>query len=156
MEIQASRFRARVDPDGRPITLADQNRGRWDQLLIRRGFTALLRAGNLDRPVGPYVVQAAIAACHAQARRAEETDWERIAVLYETLLRIGPSPVVRLNHAVAVSMTRGPQAALEIVDELAGDPALRDYHLLPAVRADLLPKLGRMERPGQSSSGPHS
>jgi predicted RNA polymerase sigma factor len=101
MEIQASRFRARVDPAGRPVTLTDQNRGRWDQLLIRRGFTALLRAGNLDRPVGPYVLQAAIAACHAQARRVEDTDWERIAALYETLLYLAPSPVAQLNHAVA-------------------------------------------------------
>ncbi|GAA3605877.1 RNA polymerase sigma factor [Nonomuraea rosea] len=145
MEIQASRFRARVDPDGRPVTLAEQNRGRWDQLLIRRGFTALLRAGDLDRPVGPYVLQAAIAACHAQARRAEDTDWGQIAVLYETLLHVAPSPVVRLNHAVAVSMTRGPAAGLGIVDELTSHPALRDYHLLPAVRGDLLAKLGRMD-----------
>jgi RNA polymerase sigma factor (sigma-70 family) len=145
MEIQASRFRARVDPAGRPVTLSDQNRGRWDQLLIRRGFTALLRAGNLDRPVGPYVLQAAIAACHAQALRAEDTDWERITALYETLLHVAPSPVERLNHAVAVSMTRGPQAGLSIVDELTGYTAMRDYHLLPAVRGDLLAKLGRMD-----------
>ena len=148
MEIQASRFRARVDPAGRPITLSDQNRGRWDQLLIRRGFTALLRAGNLDRPVGPYVLQAAIAACHAQARRAEDTDWARITALYETLLHVAPSPVARLNHAVAVSMTRGPEAGLSIVDELTGHTALRDYHLLPAVRGDLLARLGRMYEAG--------
>ena len=145
MEIQASRFRARVDPVGRPVTLSEQNRGRWDQLLIRRGFTALLRAGNLDRPVGPYVLQAAIATCHAQARRAEDTDWERIAALYETLLHLIPSLVARLNHAVAVSMTRGPQAGLSIVDELTGHTAMWDYHLLPAVRGDLLAKLGRMD-----------
>jgi RNA polymerase sigma factor (sigma-70 family) len=145
MEIQASRSRARVDPAGRPVTLSDQNRGRWDQLLIRRGFTALLRAGNLDRPVGPYVLQAAIAACHAQARRAEDTDWERIAALYDTLLHVAPSPVARLNHAVAVSMTRGPDTGLSIVDELTEHSALRDYHLLPAVRGDLLAKLGRMD-----------
>jgi RNA polymerase sigma factor (sigma-70 family) len=145
MEIQASRFRARVDPAGRPVTLSEQNRGRWDQLLIRRGFTALLRAGNLDRPVGPYVLQAAIAACHAQARRAEDTDWEQIAALYETLLHVAPSPVARLNHAVALSMTRGPQAGLSIVDELTGHTAMRDYHLLSAVRGDLLAKLGRMD-----------
>jgi predicted RNA polymerase sigma factor len=145
MEIQASRFRARVDPAGRPVTLEDQNRGRWDQLLIRRGFTALLRAGNLNRPVGPYVLQAAIAACHAQAQRAEDTDWKQIAALYQTLLHVAPSPVVRLNHAVAVSMTDGPEAGLSIVDELTGHSALRDYHLLPAVRGDLLAKLGRME-----------
>jgi RNA polymerase sigma-70 factor, ECF subfamily len=145
MEIQASRFRSRVDQEGRPVALADQDRGRWDQLLIRRGFTALLRAGNLDGPVGPYVLQAAIAACHAQARRAEDTDWDRIAALYETLLHVAPSPVAGLNHAVAVSMTRGPAAGLSIVDELAGHSALRDYHLLPAVRGDLLAKLGRMD-----------
>lgn len=145
MEIQASRLRARVDPAGRPITLSDQNRGHWDQLLIRRGFTALLRAGNLGRPVGPYVLQAAIAACHAQALRAEDTDWDRITSLYETLLHLAPSPVARLNHAVAVSMTRGPQAALSIVDELTRHAALRGYHLLPAVRGDLLVRLGRMD-----------
>jgi predicted RNA polymerase sigma factor len=145
MEIQASRFRARVDPSGRPVTLAEQNRGRWDQLLIRRGFTALLRAGNLDRPLGPYVVQAAIAACHAQARQPEDTDWERIAVLYQTLLHVAPSPVARLNHAVAVSMAHGPEAGLTIVEELKDLSALRDYHLLPAVRGDLLAKLGRMD-----------
>jgi predicted RNA polymerase sigma factor len=145
MEIQASRLRARVDPAGRPVTLADQNRGRWDQLLIRRGFTALLRAGNLDRPVGPYVLQAAIAACHAQARRAEDTDWERITALYDTLLHVAPSSVARLNHAVAVSMTGDPEAGLRIVDKLTGHSALRDYHLLPAVRGDLLAKLGRMD-----------
>jgi RNA polymerase sigma factor (sigma-70 family) len=145
MEIQASRFRARVDPTGRPVTLTEQNRGLWDQLLIRRGFTALLRARNLNRPVGPYVLQAAIAACHAQARRAEDTDWGQIATLYETLLHLAPSPVVQLNHAVAVSMTRGPEAGLSVVDELTGHPALREYHLLPAVRGDLLAKLGRMD-----------
>ncbi|HST85345.1 MAG TPA: RNA polymerase sigma factor [Kineosporiaceae bacterium] len=145
MEIQASRFRARVDPTGRPITLSDQNRGRWDQLLIRRGFTALLRARNLNAPIGPYVLQAAIAACHAQARRAEDTNWEQIATLYQTLLQVAPSPVARLNHAVAVSMTAGPAVGLNMVDELTGHSALRNYHLLPAVRGDLLAKLGRMD-----------
>jgi predicted RNA polymerase sigma factor len=145
MEIQASRFRARVDPAGLPITLSEQNRGRWDQLLIRRGFTALLRAHSLGRPVGPYVLQAAIAACHAQAQRAEDTNWESIAALYETLVHLAPSPVARLNQAVALSMTRGPQAAMSIVDELAADSALESYHLLPAVRGDLLAKLGRMD-----------
>ena len=144
MEIQASRLRARVDPNGRPIPLLEQNRGRWDQLLIRRGFTALLRAGKLDRPYGPYVLQAAIAACHAGAHSARETDWDRIATLYETLIHLAPSPVAELNRAVAVAMASGPAAGLRIVDGLADQPALRGYHLLPTVRGDLLAKLGRM------------
>jgi RNA polymerase sigma factor (sigma-70 family) len=143
MEIQASRFAARVDGDGRPVALAEQNRGRWDQLLIHRGFAALLRARALARPYGPYVLQAAIAACHARARSAEETDWDAITALYETLLQVSPSPVARLNHAVAVSFSRGPVAALAIVDELAVDDSLRTYHLVSAVRGDLLAKLGR-------------
>ncbi len=142
LEIQASRFRARVDADGLPVILADQERGRWDQLLIRRGFTALLRAGNLNRPLGPYAVQAAIAACHARASRAEDTDWNQISALYETLMHIAPSPVVQLNHAVAVSKTRGPRAALSIVDGLT---ELKGYHLLHAVRGDLLARLGRAD-----------
>jgi RNA polymerase sigma factor (sigma-70 family) len=145
MEIQASRLRARVDAGGRPIPLLEQNRGRWDQLLIRRGFAALLRARQLDRPYGPYVLQAAIAACHAQAHSADGTDWPRIATLYETLGRIAPSPVVELNRAVAVAMAFGPAAGLRLVDELATEPALNGYHLLPTVRGDLLAKLGRGE-----------
>jgi RNA polymerase sigma factor (sigma-70 family) len=145
MELQASRLRSRVDADGRPIRLADQNRGRWDQLLIRRGFTALLRAGQLDRPPGPYVLQAAIAACHARARDAEETDWTSIASLYESLVRVAPSPVVELNRAVAVGMAYGPAAGLSLVDALVSDPALRGYAMLPAARGELLARLGRMD-----------
>jgi RNA polymerase sigma factor (sigma-70 family) len=145
LEIQASRARARVDPDGEPIPLLEQNRGRWDQLLIRRGFTAMLRARELGRPAGPYLLQAAIAACHAQARSAAETDWPRIATLYESLAQLTPSPVVQLNRAVAVAMAFGPAGGLRLVDELADQPALRGYHLLPAVRGDLLAKLGRLD-----------
>ena len=145
MEIQASRLRARVGPSGEPVPLLEQNRGRWDRLLILRGFAALLRAERIGGPPGPYVVQAAIAACHARARAPEETDWAQIAALYEVLGRVAPSPVVRLNHAVAVSMASGPADGLELVDELTGDPALKDYHLLPTVRGDLLAKLGRHE-----------
>ena len=143
MEIQASRTRARVDPSGDPIPLLEQNRGRWDQLLIRRGYAALLRAERIGRPLGPYVLQAAIAACHAHARTAEDTDWARIASLYQTLSRLTPTPIVQLNRAVAVAMAYGPARGLEIVDSLAAEPALRDYHLMPSVRADLLAKLGR-------------
>ncbi len=143
MEIQTSRMRARLGPAGEPIPLLEQNRGNWDQLLIRRGFTALLRARRLGRPPGPYVVQAAIAACHAQARAAGETDWERIAALYETLARITPNPVVELNRAVAVAMIFGPARGLELADALTSLPELRNYHLLPSVRGDLLTKLGR-------------
>ncbi|MFE7530604.1 RNA polymerase sigma factor [Kitasatospora sp. NPDC057542] len=138
LEFQASRTAARTGPDGRPVLLAEQNRSRWDGLLIRRGFDALQRAGT-----GPYSVQAAIAACHAKARRYADTDWATIAALYERLLALSPSPVVALNRAVAVSMARGPAAALELVDELAAEPALRGYHLLPSVRGDLLARLGR-------------
>ncbi|MFJ7246363.1 RNA polymerase sigma factor [Kitasatospora sp. NPDC098652] len=138
LEFQASRAAARTGPDGRPVLLAEQNRARWDGLLIRRGFEAFGRAGG-----GPYSVQAAIAACHARARRYEDTDWATIAALYDRLLVLTPSPVVALNRAVAVSMARGPAAALELVDALAAEPALRDYHLLPSVRGDLLARLGR-------------
>ena len=145
MEIQASRTRARVDREGQPVPLLEQNRGRWDQLLIRRGFAALLRAEKLGGPLGPYVVQAAIAACHAQARTAAETDWAGIAALYETLARLAPSPVVELNRAVAVGMAFGPARGLQLVDALTTEPALKDYHLLPSVRGDLLAKLGRRD-----------
>jgi predicted RNA polymerase sigma factor len=143
MEIQASRLPARLSPDGLPIPLAEQNRGRWDQLLIRRGFAALLRAERLSGPPGPYVLQAAIAACHAQAHTAAETDWQRIAALYQALTTLQPSPVVELNRAVAVAMASGPEYGLAIVDRLAAEPALAGYHHLPSVRANLLAKLGR-------------
>jgi RNA polymerase sigma factor (sigma-70 family) len=145
MEIQSSRLRARVDAAGEPVPLPAQNRGRWDQLLIRRGFAALLRARALDQPPGPYVLQAAIAACHARAGVAEETDWLTIATLYGTLARVAPSPVVELNRAVAVGMAFGPDAGLRVVDAVAATPSLRSYHLLPAVRGDLLARLGRDE-----------
>jgi RNA polymerase sigma factor (sigma-70 family) len=143
MEIQESRSAARAGPSGEPVQLHEQNRGRWDQLLIRRGFTAMLRARELGGRPGPYVLQAAIAVCHAQARTAEETDWAQIATLYDGLVHQLPTPIVRLNRAVAVGNARGPVAGLALVDELAGDPALRDYHLLPGVRGDLLVRLGR-------------
>jgi RNA polymerase sigma-70 factor, ECF subfamily len=143
MEIQASRTKARVGPDGAPVLLEDQDRSRWDWLLVTRGLVALERARELDAPLGPYGLQAAIAACHARARRAEDTDWVKIAALYAALARIAPSPVVELNRAVAVSRAFGPEAGLEIVDRLADVPALRSYHLLPSVRADLLARLGR-------------
>jgi RNA polymerase sigma factor (sigma-70 family) len=143
MEIQMSRFAARTGPDGEPVLLLDQNRAHWDQLLIRRGLTALLHAESLTKPAGPYVMQAAIAACHARARTAEETDWPRIAALYRVLGTIAPSPVIELNRAVAVGMAEGPAAGLEILDALKKDPSLKSYHLLPAVRGDLLEKLGR-------------
>ncbi|MBV1850662.1 RNA polymerase sigma factor [Catellatospora tritici] len=143
MEIQASRTDARTGPDGEPVPLHEQNRARWDQLLIRRGFTAMLRARDLGGAPGPYVLQAAIAVCHAQARTAQDTDWAQIATLYASLARLLPTPVVQLNRAVAVGMAEGPRAGLDLVDSLTGDPALRDYHLLPAVRADLLAKLDR-------------
>ena len=145
MEIQASRAKARVGPSGEPVLLFDQNRAQWDQLLIRRGLTALERAEQLGRALGPYALQAAIAACHARARTPEETDWERIVALYSELARITPSPVVDLNRAVAVGMAFGPAAGLEAVDALKSNPALKDYHLLPSVRGDLLGKLGRLE-----------
>jgi RNA polymerase sigma factor (sigma-70 family) len=143
MEIQASRARARVGPSGEPILLLDQDRARWDHLLIRRGLAALERAAALGGADGPYALQAAIAACHARARRAEETNWTRIAALYDRLARLAPSPVVSLNRAVAVAMASGPAAGLELVDALASEPVLKSYHLLPAVRGDLLEKLGR-------------
>jgi len=144
MEIQASRLGARVGPDGAPVLLLDQDRRRWDRLLIRRGLAALERAERLGGAFGPYVLQAAIAACHARAAAPDETDWKRIVALYEALLEIEPSPVVELNRAVAVSMAYGPQPALALVDELAAHPALKSYHLLPSVRGDLLWKLGRL------------
>ena len=143
MEIQASRARARVRPDGAPILLLEQNRALWDQLLIRRGLAALARAQELHRERGPYVVQAAIAACHARAREAGDTDWDAIVALYTELLELMPSPIVELNRAVAVSMASGPQAGLELVDALLTVPALEQYHLLPSVRGDLLLKVGR-------------
>ena len=143
MEIQASRLAARLDQAGLPVPLLEQNRGRWDQLLIRRGFAALLRAERLGSPPGPYVLQAAIAACHAQAHAPEETDWARIAALYQALARLKPSPVVELNRAVAVAMASGPGDGLEIIDGLAAQPALAGYHHLPSVRGDLLARLGR-------------
>ncbi len=145
MEIQASRAHARVDRSGQPILLLDQNRALWDQLLIRRGLAALQRAAKLARARGPYVLQAAIAACHARARTAGETDWARIATLYGELARLMPSPVIDLNRAVAIGMAAGPQAGLDLVDALASDEYLRTYHLLPSVRGDLLAKLGRAE-----------
>src|SRR6266545_331442 len=138
MEIQASRSRARVGPSGEPVLLLDQNRAAWDQLLIRRGLTALEHAERLGGLNGPYTLQAAIAACHARARAAEQTDWERIAELYGRLAELAPSPVVELNRAVAVSMARGPAAGLVLVDRLIAEPALKTYHLLPSVRGDLL------------------
>jgi len=143
MEIQASRSRARVGPGGEPILLPDQDRSRWDQLLIRRGLAALARAEALGGLSGAYAIQAAIAACHARARTAEETDWTRIVALYDALLRLIPSPVVALNRAVAVAMASGPEAGLALVDALADEPALRGYHLLPSARGELLARLGR-------------
>lgn len=143
MEIQASRAAARVGPSGEPVLLLEQDRSRWDQLLIRRGLAALERAERLGGALGLYALQAAIAACHARARTPQETDWPRIVALYDALARAHPSPVVELNRAVAVGMAQGPAAGLALVEELAEEPALRGYHLLPAVRADLLAKLGR-------------
>jgi RNA polymerase sigma factor (sigma-70 family) len=143
MEIQASRLHARVGPSGEPILLLDQDRARWDQLLIRRGLAALERAQQLGGALGPYSLQAAIAAWHARARSAEETDWPRILALYDALAEVAPSPVVELNRAVAVSMAFGPAAGLELVDALTSEPSLTNYHLLPSVRGDLLSKLGR-------------
>ncbi len=144
MEIQASRMKARVGPSGEPILLLDQDRSRWDQLLIRRGLAALARAEELSKARGPYTVQAAIAACHARARAPQETDWARIVSLYDELLEVSPSPVVQLNRAVAVAMASGPAAGLELIEELGREAALKNYHLLPSVRGDLLTKLGRM------------
>ena len=145
LEIQASRLRARVSPSGEPILLLDQDRGRWDHLLIGRGLAALECAEALGGASGPYTLQAAIAACHARARTAAETDWTRIVALYDALAQLMPSPVVELNRAVALGMAFGPAAGLEVVDSLTTDPALADYHLLPSVRGDLLAKLGRFE-----------
>jgi RNA polymerase sigma factor (sigma-70 family) len=145
MEIQASRLRARVGPGGEPVLLLDQDRGRWDHLLIGRGLAALTRAEALGGASGPYTLQAAIAACHARARMPEETDWTRIVALYDALAQLTPSPVVDLNRAVALGMAFGPAAGLELVDSLTADPALAGYHLLPSVRGDLLAKLGRFE-----------
>jgi RNA polymerase sigma factor (sigma-70 family) len=143
MEIQSSRARARIGPKGEPILLLEQDRGRWDQLLIRRGLAALQRAGQSGQGLGPYGLQAAIAACHARARQAADTDWTRIAALYEALAQLSPSPIVELNRAVALSMACGPQAGLDVVDGLLAAAALKHYHLLPSVRGDLLAKLGR-------------
>jgi RNA polymerase sigma factor (sigma-70 family) len=145
MELQASRIRARVGPDGEPILLLDQDRGRWDHLLIGRGLAALERAEAPEGGYGPYGLQAALAACHARARTAEETDWTQIVALYDALAQLMPSPVVELNRAVALAMAFGPAAGLELVDSLRSDPALAGYHLLPSVRGDLLAKLGRFE-----------
>jgi RNA polymerase sigma factor (sigma-70 family) len=145
MEIQASRSGARVGPSGEPILLLDQDRGRWDQLLIRRGLAALARAEGMGGAQGPYALQAAIAACHARARTASGTDWVRIARLYGDLVELMPSPVVELNRAMAVAMAFGPAAAIELVDALASEPVLKNYHLLPSVRGDLLSKLGRLD-----------
>ena len=145
MELQASRIRARVSPTGEPILLLDQDRGRWDHLLIGRGLTALARAEAPGGGYGPYGLQAAIAACHARARSADETEWTQIVALYDALAQLMPSPVVELNRAVALAMAFGPAAGLELVDSLRDDPALAGYHLLPSVRGDLLAKLGRFE-----------
>ncbi len=145
MELQASRLAARRGPDGEPVLLLDQNRARWDRLLIRRGLAALARAEAQNDDPGPYVLQAAIAACHARARTAVETDWARIVGIYGALGEVMPSPIVELNRAVALSMLMGPEAGLKIVDALTAEPLLRDYHLLPSVRGDLLAKLGRAD-----------
>jgi RNA polymerase sigma factor (sigma-70 family) len=145
MEIQASRAGARIGPSGQPILLLDQNRARWDRLLIRRGLAALERAEKLGGAQGPYALQAAIAACHARAGTAADTNWARIAALYQALAQVAPSPVVELNRAVALAMALGPAAGLEIVDQLTSEPSLRSYHLLPSVRGDLLAKLGRQD-----------
>ncbi len=143
MELQASRLRTRVGRRGEPVLLADQDRARWDRLLVRRGLAGLQRAEQLSGALGPYTLQAAIAACHARARSVEETDWPRIVALYDALAALTGSPVVELNRAVAVTMAFGPEAGLELVDSLAEEPALRGYHLLPSVRGDLLVRLGR-------------
>jgi len=148
LEIQASRAKARVGPSGTPILLLDQNRGVWDRLLIRLGLAALERAETLGGARGTYALQAAIAACHARALTPEDTNWTRIAALYELLATVAPSPVVELNRAVAVAMAFGPQAGLDLVDALTAEPSLRGYHLLPSVRGDLLVKLGRFDEAG--------
>jgi len=143
MELQASRTRARISPSGDQVLLLDQDRSRWDWVLVGRGLTALERAYATGGAIGPYTLQAAIAACHARARAAEDTDWERIAALYDGLAQLMPTPVVELNRAVAVGMAFGPQPALEIVNRLREEPGLDSYYLLPSVRGDLLEKLGR-------------
>ncbi|MCZ8518942.1 MULTISPECIES: RNA polymerase sigma factor [Paenibacillus] len=143
MEIQSSRLKTRVNSRGEPVLLLDQNRAQWDRLLIRRGLAALERSRKLGRALGPYALQASIAACHAQAPTAAETDWIRIAALYEALSRVSPSPIVELNRAVAISMAFGPSFGLQMIDELKAEPSLQGYHLLPSVRGDLLVKLGR-------------
>jgi predicted RNA polymerase sigma factor len=145
MEIQASRFGARIGPSGEPVLLLDQDRARWDHLLIGRGLAALARAEKLSGALGPYALQAAIAACHARARTGAETDWARIAEIYAALAELTPSPVVELNRAVAVAMAFGPAAGLELVDALTSERSLESYHLLPSVRGDLLKKLGRAD-----------
>ncbi len=145
MEIQASRSRARLGADGEPIPLLEQNRGLWDQLLIQRGFISLLRAKKAGGALGPYALQAAIAACHDQAHTAKETNWEQITALYDALAQLSPSPIIELNRAVAVAMAFGPAAGLELVDALASEPSLKEYHLLPGVRADLLTRLNRWD-----------
>ena len=145
MELQASRLRARIGPSGEPVLLLDQDRARWDQLLIGRGLAALERAERLGGALGPYALQAAIAACHARARTPEQTDWAAISALYDALAQIAPSPVVELNRAVALAMAFGPAAGLELVDALTSEPSLKGYHLLPSVRGDLLARLGRLD-----------
>ncbi|XEC94491.1 RNA polymerase sigma factor [Paenibacillus tarimensis] len=145
MEIQSSRFRARVNPSGEPILLMDQNRALWDHLLISRGLTAIERAERLGRAYGPYLIQASIAACHARARTASETDWVRISAFYDALSQLASSPVVELNRAVALSMAFGPEVGLEVVDMLIQEPSLKNYHLLPSIRGDFLMKLGRKQ-----------
>ncbi len=145
MELHASRLRARVGPSGEPVLLLEQERSRWDRLLVGRGLAALERAERLGGAIGPYALQAAIAACHARAAAAEETDWPRIVALYDALAQLAPSPVVELNRAVAVGMAFGPEAGLDLVDALVPEPSFKTYHLLPAVRGDLLRKLGRSE-----------
>jgi predicted RNA polymerase sigma factor len=148
MELQASRTKARVDANGDPVLLLAQDRARWDRVLIGRGLTALDRADALverGAAMGPYLLQARIAACHARARTPSDTDWTQIAALYAALMEIAPSPIVELNRAVAIGMAFGPAAGLAIVDALAGDPTLSDYHLFPSVRADLLAKVGRID-----------
>jgi predicted RNA polymerase sigma factor len=145
MEIQASRTAARTDDQGRAVLLMDQDRSRWDPLLIRRGLAALARAEALGGARGPYALQAALAACHARARQAEQTDWAQIVALYDALAQVAKSPIVELNRAVAVGMAFGPAAGLELIDALAADPALANYHWLPSVRGDLLARLGRVE-----------
>ncbi|MBD0382045.1 RNA polymerase sigma factor [Paenibacillus sp. WST5] len=145
MEIQSSRFRARVSPSGEPILLMDQNRSLWDHLLIRRGLAAITRAERLGKAFGPYLIQASIAACHARACAASETDWVRISALYDALSQVAPSPVVELNRAVALSMAFGPEVGLEVADSLMQEPSLKNYHLLPSVRGDFLMKLDRKQ-----------